>query len=163
MSEIDDLIQRWSRLNGEKSVWHSHWEDLARVMLPRRMGFMSTTIEGERRTDDIFDGTPMQAARGLANAVGGFMRPNGLPSFDVVADDDDLNNLEEVKAWLADSKTRLIDAFNNPKARYRQVSAEIDQDLVVFGTAVEFVGESIPEIASAVPVPAPQGCHPIFR
>lgn len=143
MSAIDDLIQRWRRLSGEKSVWHSHWEDLARVMLPRRMGFISTTIEGERRTDDLFDGTPMQAARGLANAVGGFMRPNGLPNFDIVADDDDLNNMEEVKAWLADSKTRLMDAFNNPKARYRQVSAEVDQDLVVFGTAVEFIGESI--------------------
>ena len=139
---IDKLIQRWRRLNGDKSQWHSHWEDLARVMLPRRMGFISTTIEGERRTDDIFDGTPMQAARSLANAVGGFMRPNGLPQVEMIVDDDALNNIGEVQEWLADSEQRLSNAFNNPKARYRQTSSEYDQDIVVFGTAVEFVGES---------------------
>ena len=43
------------------------WEDQGRVMLPRRQGFITQTIEGDRRTDQIFDGTPMQAARGLAN------------------------------------------------------------------------------------------------
>lgn len=106
------------------------------------MGFTSTVIEGERRTDDIFDGTPMQAARGLANAVGGFMRPNGLPQVEVVAEEDALNSSGEVQEWLADSKDRLSNAFNNPKARYRQTSAEFDQDLVVFGTAVQFIGES---------------------
>lgn len=138
---VDALIQRWRKLSGDKSQWHSHWEDLARVMLPRRMGFTSTVIDGERRTDDIFDGTPMQAARGLANAIGGFMRPNGLPPLEMKAEDDAINNSGEAQDWLADSKERLLNGFNNPRARYRQASAEIDQDLVVLGTAIEFVGE----------------------
>ena len=140
--EVDKLIARWRKLSGDKGRWHSHWDDLARVMLPRRMGFTSTVIEGERRTDDIFDGTPMQAARGLANAIGGMMRPSGTPEISMRADDDALNNIGEVKDWLADSTSRLRDAFSNPKARYLQVAPEIDQDLVVFGTAIEFIGES---------------------
>lgn len=139
---VTSLISRWRKRLGEVSQWFPHYEDLARVMLPRRMGFTSAVIEGERRTDDIYDGTPMQAARGLANAVGGFMRPNGLPQVDIIAEDDKLNGLGEVQEWLADSKDRLQNAFNNPKARYRQVSAEFDQDMVVFGTAIEFIGES---------------------
>ena len=140
--EVNKLITRWRKLSGDKGRWHSHWDDLARVMLPRRMGFTSDVIEGERRTDDIFDGTPMQAARGLANAIGGMMRPSGTPEISMRADDDALNNLGEVKEWLADSTDRLKNAFSNPKARYLQVSPEIDQDLVVLGTAVEFIGES---------------------
>jgi hypothetical protein len=106
------------------------------------MGFTSTVTDGERRTDDIFDGTPMQAARGLANAIGGMMRPSGTPEISMRADDDATNNDGEAKDWLADSTSRLRDAFSNPKARYLQVAPEIDQDLVVFGTAVEFIGES---------------------
>lgn len=141
MEPIDKLIARWRRLSGEKSQWHQHWDDLARVMLPRRMGFTTTVIEGERRTDDIYDGTPMQAARSLANAVGGMMRPQGLPEIQMEADDDALNNLGEAQEWLADSKDRLRNAFSNPKARYLQVAPEIDQDLVVFGTGCEFIGE----------------------
>lgn len=140
---IDKLISRWRKLSGDKGLWHQHWDDLARVMLPRRMGFTTTVIEGERRTDDIFDGTPMQAARGLANAIGGMMRPQGLPEIQMVAGDDALNNIGEAQDWLADSTDRLRNAFINPRARYLQVAPEIDQDLVVFGTGVEFVGESL--------------------
>ena len=139
---VDKLITRWRKLAGDKSRRHSHWDDLARVMLPRRMGFTTTVVEGERRTDDIYDGTPMQAARGLANAIGGMMRPSGIPQIQMRADDDALNNLGESQDWLADSTDRFLNAYSNPKARYLQVAPEIDQDLVVFGTAVEFVGES---------------------
>ena len=139
---VDSLITRWRKLSGDKSRRHSHWDDLARVMLPRRMGFTTTPIEGERRTDDIYDGTPMQAARGLANAIGGMMRPSGIPQIQMRADDDASNNLGEVQDWLADSTDRFLNAYSNPKARYLQVAPEIDQDLVVFGTAVEFIGES---------------------
>ena len=136
------LFKRWERLRGDKGRWHSHWDDLARVQLPRRLGFATTTIEGERRTDDIFDGTPMQAARGLSNAIGGMMRPNGLPEVEMQADNDGLNAIDEVKDWFSDSEEKLENAFNNPKARFREVSAEFDQDLTVFGTAVKFAGES---------------------
>jgi len=139
---VTKLIQRWRSLQEDKGRWNSHFDDLARVMLPRRLGFNSETIEGERRTDDIFDGTPMQAARGLANAVGGMMRPEGLPQVEMKADDESLNDLDEAKTWFSDSEERLKNAFNNPHSRFRQSSGEIDLDLVVFGTGVMFVGES---------------------
>ena len=143
MSErVERLIERWKKLRDDKSHWHQHWDDLARIMLPRRLGFASTTMEGERRTDDIYDSTPMQAARGLANAIGGMMRPEGLPEVEMMTDEDALNNMDEVKDWLADSEKRLKDGFNNPKARFRQASGEKDQDLVVLGTSVMFIGES---------------------
>lgn len=139
---IDSLIRRWERLKGEKSRWHEHYDDLARVMLPRRIGFSTTTVEGERRLDNNYDGTPMIAARGLANAMGGLLRPSGLPEIEMRTEDDALNDQEEVKAWLGDAKDRLRDAFNNPRARFRQAAGEADQDLVVFGQSVKFVGES---------------------
>lgn len=139
---IDKILKRWEQRRGEKSQWHPHYDDLARVMLPRRLGFTSTLVEGERRTDDIFDGTPMQAARGLANAVGGMVRPQGIPEVKMKAEDDRINAMEEAKAWFADSEEKLKSAFNNPKARFRHAAGETDLDLVVFGTAVLFCGES---------------------
>src|SRR3990167_8356971 len=107
MIDIVPLIKRWEKLSADKSSWNHHWDDLARVMLPRRLGFSQTTIDGESRTEDIFDGTPMQAARGLANAVGGILRPQGLQEVEMKTDDDALSNMEEVKEWLGDSEERL--------------------------------------------------------
>jgi len=139
---ITDLIKRWKTAEANKSSFNEHWDDLARVMSPRRLGFSSTTVDGERRTDDIFDGTPMQAARGLANAIGGLLRPDGSAVARIVAEDAGLNDIDEAQFWLQDSRERLQAAFDNPKARYRQATGETDHDLVVFGTAVMFLGES---------------------
>lgn len=138
-----ELIKRWEKLKENKSPWLSHWDDLARIMLPRRLGFASTTTEGGRRVEDIYDSTPMQAARSLANAIGGMMRPTGMPEVKMQADIDALNNLDEAKGWFADSEERLKNSFNNPKARFRQASGEKDLDLVVIGTAVMFIGEGL--------------------
>lgn len=141
MSKITETIRRWKRLKQNKSEWHEHYDDLARIFLPRRLGFSTTTVTGERRTQAIYDSTPMQAARGLANAIGGMMRPEGLPEISMKTDNDLLNDSEEVQIWLADSQERMKNAFNNPKARFRQASSEKDLDLVVFGNAPMFIGE----------------------
>lgn len=138
---VKSILKRWEQVNRNKSQWHSHWEDLARVMLPRRMGFQSQTVEGESRMEDVFDGTAMQAARGLANAVGGMLRPEGRRWFALRAEDDEIDETDEAKAWLADSEERLINALENPKARFRQATGESDLDLVVFGSAIMFAGE----------------------
>lgn len=140
--KITKILKRWDQRRGEISQWFPHFEDLARVMVPRRMGFTSTLVEGERRTDHVYDGTPMQAARGLANAIGGMLRPQGIPEIKMKAEDDDIDEMEEAKDWFEDSQNRMKKAFSNPKARYLHASGEKDLDLVVFGTAVMFQGES---------------------
>lgn len=159
---ITDIIKRWERLKGDKGQWHSLWDDLARVMLPRRIGFNTTVIDGERRTDDIFDGTPMQAARGLANAIGGMMRPSGIPEVEMKAEDDELNNLGEVQDWLGDSEERLRNAFNNPRAKFREAVGEKDLDLVVLGTAVMFIGEGLRKNHLLFQTPHLKDCTPSF-
>ena len=142
MSKTTEIMRRWKKLKADKSEWHNHYDDLARVFLPRRLGFSTTTTVGERRTQHLYDSTPMQAARGLANAIGGMMRPEGLPEVSMLTSNDALNNSEEVKMWIADSEDRLKNGFNNPKARFRQASSEKDLDLVVFGNAPMYIGES---------------------
>ena len=141
-TRITDILRRWKKLKADKSEWHQHYDDLARIYLPRRLGFATTRVVGERRTQALYDSTPMQAARGLANSIGGMMRPEGLPEVTMQTDNDQINNDEEAKTWLNDSQERLKNAFNNPKARFRQASSEKDLDLVVFGNAPMFIGES---------------------
>lgn len=137
-----ELVKRWRALAGGRSTWLSHWDDLAKVQLPRRLGFATATVEGDKRTETLYDGTPMQAARGLANAIAGLMRPDGQDWFFIKPVDDALENSDEVKDWLANAEQDLRAALFNPKARFRQAMGECDLDLVVFGTAVVFAGET---------------------
>lgn len=143
MADIEKILKQWRRRRDSKGQWHTHYDDLARVMLPRRYGFSSTTIEGERRTEDIFDGTPMQAARGLANAVGSMLRPKGgLPEIEIEAEEDAINNQDEAKDWFSDTIERMERALTNPKARFIEAAGEVEADFTVFGTGVLFEGES---------------------
>jgi len=140
-SRVKELLSRRQALLGRRSLWNSHWDDLARVQLPRRLGFVTQTTDGDRRTEDIFDGTPMQAARALSNAVGGMIRPEGEDWHRIRAVEDADEATDEAKDWFADTDERMRDAFENPKARMRQALGEADIDLVVFGTSVVFTGE----------------------
>jgi hypothetical protein len=134
-------IERYNRLKGSRSVWSQHAEDLVKIMQPGRMGFASTPIPGDRRTDDLYDGTPMQAARGLANATGGMLRPEKEKWFFLKAVDDYDESGDEGKDWLADTEERMRKEFDDPRARFRQATGETDLDLAVIGTAVLYEGE----------------------
>ena len=134
-------MERYQRLMGGRGAWSQHAEDLVRLMQPGRMGFTSTPVPGDRRTDDLYDGTPMQAARGLANATGGMLRPEGQKWFFLRASEDIDEAGDEGKDWLADTEERMRDAFDNPQARFRQATGETDLDLAVIGTACLFEAE----------------------
>ena len=135
------LIAGYSDLKGGRSHWESHWEDLARVMDPSRLGFISQVQDGDRRSEDILDGTAMQAARGLANTIGAMLRPDGQQWIFVKIGYEDTDLDDEAKSWLANAEQRLQQGINAPRARFRQATGEADLMLAVFGTGIVFTGE----------------------
>lgn len=141
-ARIKKRLDRYDGLKRDRSPWLTHWDDLARALLTRRMGFTSQVTEGDRRTEEMYDATGMRAARGLANSTGQLMRPEGEKLFFIRAEDDALNNIEEVSNWTRLVEERLLKALFIPDARFRQSTGEADLDLVVFGTAVVFIGLS---------------------
>ena len=143
MHKVTETLQQWRQLKQDLGLWPQHWDDLSRVMLIRRLGFVTDTQPGDRRLDDIFDGTAMQSARGLANVVGSQLRPEGEPWFFLKTADDSDSATGEAKDWLANAETTLRDDFDDPRSRFRQATGESDQDLVVLGTAMKFVGENV--------------------
>jgi hypothetical protein len=157
-----DLVRRWKARLQDLGPYHQHCEDLARVLLPARLGFISQVYDGDRRSEDIYDGTGMQAARSLANAVDGMLWPDGEQPFFLEPVDDDIHDDEEVRTWLADSEQRMLDAFENPKARFRQSRGESNLDLVTFGGAHIFVGEAASRTHLLFQTLHPKDAVPLF-
>ncbi len=139
---VKKILKRRDMLMERRGQFMNHWEDLSQVMLTRREGFTSTTVDGDIRNEDIYDGTPMQGARSLANTTGAMIRPEGEVFVKVGTQDSKVQENEEAAIWLADTTERLDAAIRNPKARFRQSTGEVDIDLVVFGTGILFAGLS---------------------
>lgn len=137
----ESLVKRWRGRLADLGPYHQHCEDLSRVFLPNRLGFTSQIHEGDRRSDDIYDGTGMQAANSLANALDGMLWPDGEQSFFIEAHDPDIKDDTEVRHWLADCEDRLQEALDDPRARFRQARGECNLDLVTFGGGNIFIGE----------------------
>ncbi len=135
------MKRRQGMLNGV-SQFHQLYDDLANVMLTRREGFVSTTVDGDMRNEDIFDGTPMQGARSLANTTGAMIRPEGEVFTTVKTENKEDVQDDAAAEWLDDTTNRLDVNIRAPITRFRQSTGEVDLDLVVFGTGIIFNGIS---------------------
>lgn len=139
---VTEMIEHFQTLKGERAPLNQLWDELAEVLAPNRTGF-SKTISSVHRNSKIFDTQPITAKRGLVNAIGSMLRPkSSAPGkwFDIVPEDEELLEGKEVKDWVDFAEERLWRALYNPKARFIEVTGEVDDDLVTFGTGIGFVG-----------------------
>ena len=139
--DVHDLLARQKCLADARRSWESHWQELAEFLLPGRADITGARTPGGKRTERQFDSVPMQAARGLAASLDGLLKPKTQRWFALRAVEDALNDDEDAKLWLREAEDRLFRALYDPKARFLQRSAEVDLNLVVFGTGVMFIGE----------------------
>ena len=137
---VQQHIKKQSAAKSRRSQLEEHWDDLSRVMLSTRQGFTQSIVAGDYRMEDVFDGTPMQAARSLANTVGAMIRPEGQDLVEIRAEDDSLNAQGAVQDWVGNASEKLNSHMRNPLARFRQATGEVDLDLVVMGTGILFAG-----------------------
>lgn len=142
MADVRKALDRWQRLKKQAGQWHQLWQELADVLLPVRADIVDDREPGHPRTSELYDGTPMQARRGLATAIDGLLKPKTSAWFHVRATDDFLNEDDEAKSWLQDVERRMWNAIYSRTARFIQRTGEVDNDLVTFGTGILFIGES---------------------
>ncbi len=138
---IADLLQRDKDLRAARSTWEAHWQELGELLRTERADFTGEPSPGERRTRRIFDGTPQQAARGLASALDGMLKGRQSQWFHLRPEDDGLAQDETVRAWVRDIEQRMWRTLYADRAHFAARSFETDLDLVVFGTGVFFTQE----------------------
>lgn len=142
MTLAQDLIDEYKTETGSRSQLDMLFEEIAEVLSPERIGFTST-LKVNRQSDKIYDTQPITSKRSLVNAVGGMLRPkSSAPGkwFDILPEDETLENAEGVKEWLEFAEDRFWRALYNPKAQFIQATGETDDDLITFGTGAIYTG-----------------------
>lgn len=137
----EDIIRRQAHLRGERSTWDANWEELAEYILPRRADFVSKRVPGEKRTQKLFDSTPIHANELFAAGLQGMMTNPTTKWFRLRVVDDDVNDRESVKEWLEDAENRMFVVFNRPTAAFAPSIHEVYLDLGALGTSAMFIAE----------------------
>ena len=76
-----DLQRRFNKLRGQRSYWETHWQEVADYMMPRKADVTKRRSKGDKRTELIFDSTPLQAVELLAASLHGMLTNPSTPWF----------------------------------------------------------------------------------
>lgn len=140
-SRAVEIVRRYERLKSERAVWEGHWEEIAELVRPMRSDFVSQRTPGSKRMDKVFDGTPGIAADNLASGLWSMVSSSANEWFSLKHENEDLDEVEEVKLWLSDVARRMRNVFSANGQRFYVQLLEAYKDLVTFGTAVYFEEE----------------------
>jgi len=134
MPSARKLIQTYNRLDNstERQNFKILWQEINDFVLPRKTDVVIANTKGSRRTERLQEGTAPHSAGLLAATLQGSLTSNSVYWFNIRLKDKNLNENEEVKAWLDDSTRRMYNAFND--SNFRIEVHEMFTDIVTVGT-----------------------------
>ncbi len=133
------LLSRFDRLKTQRQNWESHWQEVADYMQPRKADVTKTRSKGDKRTELIFDSSPLQSVELLAASLHGMMTNPSTPWFSLKFKNDGMEGEDEAKEWLESTTEIMYSVFN--KSNFQQEIFELYHDLITFGTAAMFIEE----------------------
>lgn len=113
-----DAIRTWERLEGARGTTLAHWQDCANYMMPDRADFTVQRSPGMKRMDRVFDSTPIWALQQFASGLHGMMTSPTLRWFALAAQDDQVNSIDAVHAWLDAASEIMYGLFNGPRHNF---------------------------------------------
>jgi hypothetical protein len=134
-----NLLKRFDRLKSQRQNWESHWQEVADYMQPRKADVTKSRSRGDKRTELIFDSSPLQSVELLAASLHGMLTNPATPWFSLRFKEDDMENEDEAKEWLESATETMYSAFN--RSNFQQEIFELYHDLITFGTAAMFIEE----------------------
>ena len=138
------LLSRYERLEGQRQNWETHWQEVADYMQPRKADVTKKRARGDKRMEQVFDSSPIQAVELLAASLHGMLTNPSTPWFTLRFKDEDIDNEDEAKLWLEASTDAMYTAFN--RSNFQQEIFELYHDLITFGTAAMFIEEDDDDI-----------------
>ena len=139
-----NLLSRYERLEGQRQNWETHWQEVADYMQPRKADVTKQRARGDKRMEQVFDSSPIQAVELLAASLHGMLTNPSTPWFTLRFKDEEIENEDEAKLWLEASTDAMYTAFN--RSNFQQEIFELYHDLITFGTAAMFIEEDDDDI-----------------
>lgn len=133
------IIERFSQLASDRATWESHWQDLADYIIPRKNEIQRTETPGQKKNLNLYDSTGPQSCELLSGALHGMLTSPSTVFFALTTGDQELDEEDDVRKFLAESARRIHQVLNN--SNFQTEIHEVYQDLTCFGTAPMIIQE----------------------
>ena len=135
------VIEKYQTLKEQRSTWEDHWQDLANYFLPRKSNITLKRSRGDKRHDQIFDGTATHALELLSASLNGMLTNTISPWFVLKYRSEQLNQDDEAKEWLESCGKIMQQVFQ--RSNFQQEIFELYHELLCFGTSAMFISDDV--------------------
>ncbi len=130
---------RFDRLKSLRYNWEGHWQEIREMVRTTTTDFNRNVVQGERRTESIFDSTPGWALEQLAAHLNASLTSDTDRWFHIGLDDVGVNDLnDEQLLWCEQIADSIFKEYNLPDVNLASVKNEAYLDVAGFGTAVVY-------------------------
>lgn len=134
-SRAIEIVNRHERFKSERSVWESHWQELAERIWPDRAQFTTRDrTPGEKRTERMFDATAALALTRFAAAMESMLTPRTAKWHRLRVGDEELNQNPTVQRYLDEVTQILFRVRYSARANFASQMHEAYMSLGSFGT-----------------------------
>jgi len=143
-SRAEYVLQRQSQLENGRATFDAHWKEVAERVLPRQDEFLQKrTVEGDKRSEKIFDSTALLALDRAASAIDSLISPQTQIYHRLEPEDERLIDDREVKLYL-DALTKLMFRVRyRPSANFASQAHECYVTQMAFGTMAMFIDDYV--------------------
>lgn len=134
-SRAIEVVNRHERFKSERSIWDSHWQELAERIWPDRASFtVKDRTPGEKRTERMFDATAALALTRFAAAMESMLTPRTAKWHRLSVADEELNQNPAVQRYLDEVTQILFRVRYSARANFASQMHEAYMSLGSFGT-----------------------------
>lgn len=139
-----EILRRFDQAASDRGTWESHWEEIARRVLPHYTGSFisgvnSTRTQGEKNTADMVDATAALALPRFASVLESLLTPRNQKWHRLVPSDRSLLKNRSVRVWFEEVRDILFRYRYASKANYASQQFENYLSLGAFGTGAVYI------------------------
>jgi len=127
------ITKRFAEMQGNRVNWESHWEEIARYIVPNKDDIWGNQTKGERKTDHLFDSTAKRYSNELASALHSMLTNPTTQWFELSTGNREIDGDREVKIWMQETVEIMLQVLNN--SNFQEQILEVYHELATFGTA----------------------------
>jgi hypothetical protein len=135
------ILDKYQTLRAQRSTWEDHWQDVANYFLPRKSNITLKRTRGDKRHDQIYDGTATHALELLSASLNGMLTNTISPWFVLKYRSEMMNQDDEAKEWLESCANIMQQVFQ--RSNFQQEIFELYHELLAFGTSAMFITDDV--------------------
>ena len=131
------IIERYKTLKAKRVTWEDHWQDIADYFLPRKANITIKHTKGDKRHDQVYDGTATHALELLSASLNGMLTNSVSPWFILKFRNEIISQDDEANEWLESCAKVMQQVF--ARSNFQQEIFELYHELLAFGTSAMFI------------------------